>query len=875
MSPATSKNTLDTYDTLIIGDKTYGYFKIQKAEATLGPLGHLPCCMRVLLENTLRHENDTTATLEDMRAIVAFETIQRNTPVITFAPQRLLLDDPTGLSAMADFAALRDLMTERKGESTGANSLCPTTIVVENAPPPPTDPNRERFAFLKWAQNTFTNLTVVPPHKGWVNQINLDALAQVVVSTQDDEVDETILVPDSVLGTNPQMALSGSCGVLGWGIDTLEAEAIMLGERLSLYLPQVIGIKITGKLHKGTQITDMALALSHALQQAGCAGKFVEFFGNGLDHLTVKDRAVLARFAMEAGSAATMFPIDAQVIEHLTMTGATPLQIAITETYAKAQGLWREQGSHDTFSYSTMIEFPVEGLRPLVRPTLAIQPIALGDAKAFFEKRFPRPPEKNDPLAILRHGDVIWADIGSHDGVIHAQELLAAAMVARKALARGLKIKPWVRAFIKGTSSVGESLLAQTGLLDDIKALGFQFFGAGGQVTPSPIPPPVEEAIRSKNIAVCSLVTSAPLTEVYPASLCKISYIMPPSLIVIYAIAGTVLIDPMSQAIATDKEGHPVMLKELLPTTGEINAMAEKVPLAPIYQTLRENLLKGNEEWDAIKTHASAQYPWRLKSTWIKKPPFLDSAPQLPRPLKNCTSGKILAIYGDNVPATTMAPEGLIPPQSSAGRYLTEQGDNPDSLGPYLWRTGNHDAMTRGAFAGKGLINALLPVPNRSETGLTLHNADPSPIPFFDAASLYNDKNTPTFVAGGKNFGCGRLQEWAVKSLRLQNVYAVLAESFDPSFRKNLLRVGVLPLQLKSGITVTDLNLSGEEFIHLAGLPDIEQIPGQVMMTIDRSDGVERYMLLCRIDTAEEMAMYRYGSMWAMALISLADKAKT
>lgn len=866
MKSSRSKNSLSSYDTLVVDDRTYAYYSLNAAENALGDLSHLPCTIRIMLENLLRHEDGLQITVEEMKSITIFHALEKSVPTYLFYPYRILMDDTTGVSTLADIAALRDAVSARSKDVETVAPACLVDIVARNLQGDDEAQN-DRFSLLKWGQKNVPNIRITPRRAGSMGQINLDVLTN-IVQTVDGGIDEPpLLIPDTVLGIDGALPSASSLGVLGWGVDALEAESILLGKPIQIELPHILGLKFTGKPRKGSGITDIAMAVVYALKQSDCTGKIVEFYGAGLDHLTMQDRTLISGIVASTGAFCSIFPVDGATLNYLTMTGRSAHHVALVEAYAKAQGLWREGWPHDPKkdpAYSTQIELALDTVRPSLRASDTNQPFLLADAKAVFEKSHPKEPESRTPLAPVHHGDVVWADLGSYNNVPHTLEMITAALTARKALAHGLMVKPWVRALIADTHPVLTSFLKTSGLLADLENLGFKTVNhedkkEGQQYD---LNEKIESTIVRDKLVVCSVSTGPHPIGAPPHPLARSNFVASASLVVAFALSGTFLADISTHSIGFGKDGKPLTLKDILPSSAEITAAFEAAPFPALYSSFKKSLADLSGAWQREGLADTPTYPWPEKSTFIKSPPFLKDVQPTLHKFKEIIEARLLAIYGDDAPAAAMAPYGPIAAQSPAGHYLATYNVSAEDLGEYELRTGNHEVMVRGSFMGKELVNAIVPADEWMQ-GLSIHIPTKTTMNLFTVAERYRDENTPTIIVGGKNFGTGSKQEWAVKSMRLLGVQAVLAESYDPSFRLNLIRIGILPLQLKSGVSMSELKLTGQEFIHLAGIVDIEQPPGEVMLTIDQLAGVERFMLRCLLQTPDELNMYRNGSIWA------------
>lgn len=853
MSSLRSRNSLKSFDVLTVGDRAYAYYSLKAAEQTLGDLSHLPCCLRILLENLLRHEDDAVVTVEDMRSLSAFHALRKNPPTLSFRPSRLLMEDETAVSVLTDLAAMREAQIRHKDDPSLLVPACPTTIVVTGSGEITEKRRVERLSFLRWGEQAFKNISVLPPGKGSSCVLNASFLTSLVQIDHASDSQTPLVYPDTALGENPRLSLAGALGSLVLPSTPMDLESILLDSPLSFALPGVLGVKISGKKPKNVDSTDIALGLLKAVRQNGGAGKMVEFFGPGLDHLTVPDRMVIADLLAEAGVVSVFFPIDALTIAHLSATGVDIGHIALVEAYAKAQGLWRESWPHDAQqarSFTASFDFTLDPLKQnLGGPGLAFNPLNLSEAAASFLSAFPSPEASRDPLAMVHHGDVVWASIGPSGAALNPTDLALAGLLARKALSHGMKIKPWVRAVLNVPHPLLQDFLTQTGLGADLEALGFH-----RQSSPISTPPAPQETVaatvaRSK-LAVCGLSTSPE----FP-SLCAAQYLASPALIVAYALAGQMGLDLTGKTFAQDAAGKNLTLKELWPSATELAAFLEASSVASLYQKHKAALLEGSGDWRRLEIESGPLFPWKNGSLLIKRPSMLENFGLSLQKPENIVGAKILSLFGSDVPAEAIAPPaGPIPPDSATARLLVEKGETAEDLGSFGERTGNEDVMLRASF---GATSGATSFGEKGE-------------PLFETAALMRQSKTPLLLAAGQNFGRGTSgQEWAAKAAHLMGVFGVIAESYAPSFRLNLVRVGILPLQLKTGVSLSDLKLDGKETINIAGISDFIRPPVEVMVTINHPDDVDRYMLRCRLDTEEEMETWRHGSLWAEALRNL------
>lgn len=865
-----SRNSLNAYQALVVGSEAYTYFSLKVAEQTLGDLSHLPCCMRILLENLLRHEDERFCTPDDMRALSAYHALHKNIPTISFSPARFLISDEAALSMLTDMAAFQEALSAKEPGPKEIENEFPLDITIGSTVETP-EQRAERFRLIKWGSEAIMNVSVIPSGHGSSNHINLNALGSVVRRSPIQNNEATLVIPDTVLGTDQFFPTINGLGILGWKTDPLEIQAMLLGHDSRMILPGVLGVKLTGKIHRGITASDIAMTIAAAVSKHDPQGKIVEFHGPNLDHLSVPDRAIIARMVAETGALCSYFPIDEATLNHLKLTGHDEQHIALVETYAREQGLWRENGPHDTKNeptFTSAIEIGLETVRPcLSAPNTINSTTSLAEVGNVFEKTFSSSAAVFDPLATVKHGDIALAVLSSRNGASHPHELVMAGIIARKAAKQGLRIKPWVKALFCDTSPVTAEFLEQTGLKNELQAIGFDFSVAeiDNHSPLQTIHEDVEKTAIKNRLTLCAIssVKQEPSDQIRTVPCAN--YLASPAFVVAFAMAGSVISDINTKPLGANRDGKMVSLKDLWPTAAEINAVFESVPLTPLYTHFRASLYAGSSQWEQVPTAQMSNFTWNEASALIKKPPYLDSFEAGVSRLKNIKNAKLLALFGDNVAASDIEPSGHVLENSPAGHYLTAHNIPTNQFLPYNAQTGNYEVMVRGAFSSPSLSNALLPV-GAAMQGQTLHTPSQTTMFLFDAAERYRRDNTPVTLVAGKNFGHGEGQEWAAKIIRFLGCHVVVAESFDPAFRIDLIRLGILPLQIKHGISVADMKLNGHEMISFAGIEEMERPPCEVMITIEQSDGIERYILHCDIATIEDLEMLRDGSLWATAL---------
>ncbi|MCL2469581.1 MAG: aconitase family protein [Alphaproteobacteria bacterium] len=884
MQPTQSLNSLGALQTLTIAGKNYAWFSLEATQETLGDLSHLPRSIRILLENLLRHEDTEHVGQEDIRSLATYHTLQTTPPTLTLTPSRMVLDDETGLSLMADMAAFRASAAREGFEPSLINPACPSDIIIDNNIPTPE--GRERLVFLKWAQGRMKNLRLIPPYAGKSTQVNTDYLTTSIQILEDPDSPLLFLAPELVISPLKGFFSASALGTLTLKDDTLAAESVALEHPYLLTLPAVLGVHVTGRPRKNVHASDIGFLLASLLGQINCTGKIIEFFGEGLDSLSVPDRAVLAGVAEEAGAHGIYFPFDDATLDHMKETGHSVAHTALVESYAKAQGLWQDpppphseeeeqeaSTEKEIKTFSDVLFLPLEQARPaLAGPDLLSRLTLLEEAKALFAKRFVKASDRTSSADTLHTGDILVAEIGPSGFYDHLTELALAGLIARKAQLYGLKVKPWVRALFRPQSPSTLRFLENAGLRQDLEFLGFRHVAE-----PPPWPPaPKENAtdMAQKNIVAVRLTSHGDLSLDSASALCQAHYRAAPPLVVLYAMTGNFLVD-MTQAIGTDAQGNPVMIKDLWPSPREVSELFQNYPPANAHRILRVNLFEGNEAFKAITPPQEALYPWPARSAFLKEPPFYASAraQQKTWPIA-AHKGRILAFYGDDIPASSLAAHGAIAPQEAAGFYLTAQGHSLHEQSRFSWYTGNHDVMVRGAFCADQLINLLVP-PEQSIRKGTYHESSEMILPLFDVAERYKNENTPLFLVAGKQFGKGDGKEWMAKSIALMGVKAVLAQSFTASARLALLRAGVLPLAFKTGVKMADLKLSVKTRLSLSSLSVPDRQPSDVMLTVENEDDISRYMVMCPMQTLEEVELLRQGSLFALSLANLVKQRVT
>lgn len=898
-----SLDSLRTLKTLQIDDKTYHYFSLPEAAKSLGDLDKLPMSLKVLLENLLRWEDDKTVTGADLKAIAAWLKERQSDREIQYRPARVLMQDFTGVPAVVDLAAMRAAVAKAGGDPQRINPLSPVDLVIDHSVMVDKfgnadafeqnvdiemQRNGERYAFLRWGQSAFDNFSVVPPGTGICHQVNLEYLGRTVWTK--DEDGRTYAFPDTLVGTDSHTTMINGLGVLGWGVGGIEAEAAMLGQPVSMLIPEVIGFKLTGKLKEGITATDLVLTVTQMLRKKGVVGKFVEFYGDGLADLPLADRATIANMAPEYGATCGFFPVDEVTLDYPRLSGRPAETVKLVEAYTKAQGLWRTAGQEPVFTDSLALDMgSVEASlagpkRPQDRVSLPNVGQAFSD---FLDLQF-KPANKEEGrleseggggVAVgnadlvgetdyeydgqtyrLKNGAVVIAAITSCTNTSNPSVMMAAGLVAKKAVEKGLTRKPWVKTSLAPGSKVVTDYYKAAGLTQYLDKLGFDLVGYGCTTcigNSGPLPEPIEKAIQKADLAVASVLSGNRNFEGRVHPLVKTNWLASPPLVVAYALAGTVRIDISSEPLGNDQDGNPVYLKDIWPSSKEIADAVAQVSTGMFHKEYAE-VFAGDEQWQAIEVPQAATYVWQKDSTYIQHPPFFDDiAGPLPV-IKDVRGANVLALLGDSVTTDHISPAGNIKTDSPAGRYLREQGVEPRDFNSYGSRRGNHEVMMRGTFANIRIRNEML---GGEEGGNTLYIPTGEKMPIYDAAMKYQASGTPLVVIAGQEYGTGSSRDWAAKGTNLLGVKAVIAESFERIHRSNLVGMGVLPLQFKLDQNRTSLKLTGKERIDILGLTDVEITPRMnLTLVITREDGSsEKVEVLCRIDTLNEVEYFKAG----------------
>jgi aconitate hydratase len=888
----TGQDSLNTRSTLAVGDKSYAYYSLARAAEQIGDIARLPFSMKVLLENLLRFEDGKTVTLDDLKAMAAWLKERSISREIQYRPARVLMQDFTGVPAVVDLAAMRDAMAGLGADPQKINPLVPVHLIIDHSVMVDEfgnprafgrnveleyQRNGERYEFLKWGAAAFDNFQVVPPGTGICHQVNLEHVAQCVWSGE-DQTGETVAYPDTLVGTDSHTTMVNGLGVLGWGVGGIEAEAAMLGQPVSMLIPEVVGFRLSGELKEGITATDMVLTVTQMLRQKGVVGRFVEFYGPGLDSMTVADRATIANMAPEYGATCGFFPIDARTLEYLELTGREPERIALVEAYARAQGLWRDAASPEPL-FTDRLELDIGTIEPsLAGPKRPQDRVLLSEVDDEFNEELEVTYRKhNDPrVAVegeafdLGNGDVVIAAITSCTNTSNPSVLVAAGLVARNARSKGLMTKPWVKTSLAPGSQVVTDYLKESGLADDLDALGFDLVGYGCTTcigNSGPLAEPISKAIADKDLVAVSVLSGNRNFEGRVSPDCRANYLASPPLVVAYALKGTVRSDLVNEPIGTATNGEPVYLRDIWPSNAEIRALIDAHVHSDMFRRRYADVYAGDERWRAIEVAGGATYGWPPLSTYIQNPPYFTGMTMTAVSPGDIVDARALAVFGDSITTDHISPAGAIKPDSPAGRYLLEKGVSRAEFNSYGARRGNHEVMMRGTFANIRIRNRML---DNVEGGFTRYAPTGETMAIYDAAMAYKSDATPLVVIAGKEYGTGSSRDWAAKGTVLLGVRAVIAESFERIHRSNLVGMGVLPLQFREGEGANVLELTGNESFTITGVGGIK--PRQdVEVKLTGPDGTSRsFTARCRIDTYNELEYFKAGGILHYVLRRLA-----
>ncbi len=933
-----SANSFDAKAKLSVGDRSFEIYRLDALQSKYD-VARLPFSLKILLENLLRNEDGEAIRAEDVEALATWNAGDEPSKEIAFTPARVVMQDFTGVPAIVDLAAMRDAMQEMGGDADKINPLVPAELVIDHSVQVDAfgspkafqvnaerefERNQERYAFLRWGQGAFHNFKVVPPDTGIVHQVNLEYLARVVFVDESDPT-HPLAYPDTLVGTDSHTTMINGLGVLGWGVGGIEAEAAMLGQPMSMLIPQVLGFKLTGELQEGATATDLVLTVTEMLRERGVVGKFVEFHGAGLAGLPLADRATIGNMSPEFGSTCAIFPIDAETLRYLEFSGRPKELIALVEAYAREQGLWHDEDSEEP-TYSDQIELDLSSVVPSIAgPKRPQDRVSLTESKAAFrmaledvlpddtgdgedesladsfpasdpvsthvpngeghaphggtggtqvaERRSVRTPVTlaDGTETELDHGHVVIAAITSCTNTSNPSVMLGAGILARNAVQKGLTVKPWVKTSLAPGSKVVTEYLERAGLTEYLDQLGFNLVGYGCTTcigNSGPLPDEVSDVVNAEDLAVVSVLSGNRNFEGRINPDVKMNYLASPPLCVAYAIAGTMDIDLYDEPLGTDQDGEPVYLKDIWPDSTEVGKTVEEAVRSDMFRSSYGEVFDGDERWNSLEVPTGDSFAWDERSTYVRRPPFFEDLPRKPEPLEDIVDARVLALLGDSVTTDHISPAGAIKRDSPAAKYLNEHHVEPRDFNSYGSRRGNHEVMMRGTFANIRLRNQLrvggdaLP-----EGGVTtyLGGDGDEQMSIYDAAMRYIDQHVPLIVLAGKEYGSGSSRDWAAKGTRLLGVRAVIAQSFERIHRSNLVGMGVLPLQFKDGESVGSLGLTGKEKFTITGIADADEVPRE--LTVKADD--QQFTVRVRIDTPKEQRYFRHGGILQYVLREL------
>jgi aconitate hydratase len=925
-----SANSFDAKAKLSVGDRSYEIYRLDALQSKFD-VARLPFSLKILLENLLRNEDGEAIRAQDVEALATWNAAEEPSKEIAFTPARVVMQDFTGVPAIVDLAAMRDAMQEMGGDPNKINPLVPAELVIDHSVQVDAfgsarafvvnaerefERNQERYAFLRWGQGAFDNFKVVPPDTGIVHQVNLEYLARVVF------VDEErgVAYPDTLVGTDSHTTMINGLGVLGWGVGGIEAEAAMLGQPMSMLIPQVLGFRLTGELHEGATATDLVLTVTEMLRERGVVGKFVEFHGAGLAGLPLADRATIGNMSPEFGSTCAIFPIDAETLRYLEFSGRPKELIELVETYAKEQGLWHDEDSEEP-TYSDEIELDLADVVPSIAgPRRPQDRVSLTEAKGAFRMALEDvlPDDGNgedeslaesfpasDPVSThvrngeghgphggtggtqvadrrsartpvtledgteteLDHGHVVIAAITSCTNTSNPSVMLGAGILARNAVQKGLTVKPWVKTSLAPGSKVVTEYLERAGLTEYLDELGFNLVGYGCTTcigNSGPLPEEISDVVGAEDLAVVSVLSGNRNFEGRINPDVKMNYLASPPLVVAYAIAGTMDIDLYDEPLGEDRHGEPVYLKDIWPGSSEVGQTVEEAVQSDMFRASYGEVFDGDERWNGLEVPGGEAFDWDERSTYVRRPPFFEDLPKEPEPLEDIVDARVLALLGDSVTTDHISPAGAIKRDSPAAKYLNEHHVETRDFNSYGSRRGNHEVMMRGTFANIRLRNQLAP---QTEGGVTtyLGGSGDEQMSIYDAAMRYIDQHVPLIVLAGKEYGSGSSRDWAAKGTRLLGVRAVIAQSFERIHRSNLVGMGVLPLQFSDGDSVESLGLTGRETFTIAGIADADEVPRELTVKADDKE----FTVRVRIDTPKEQRYFRHGGILQYVLREL------
>ncbi|HVS75289.1 MAG TPA: aconitate hydratase AcnA [Steroidobacteraceae bacterium] len=894
-------NSFNARSSLAVGNRSYEIWSL--AALPREKVARLPYSLKVLLENLLRFEDGVNVTRSDIEALLAWDPAATPSHEIAFTPSRVILQDFTGVPCVVDLAAMRDAIVRLGGDAERVNPLAPAELVIDHSVQVDEygsagalaantriefERNVERYAFLRWGQSAFRNFAVVPPSTGIVHQVNLEYLGRVIFDAQTNGARSAY--PDTLVGTDSHTTMINGLGVLGWGVGGIEAEAAMLGQPVTMLIPQVVGFRLLGRLKPGATATDLVLTITEMLRRKGVVDKFVEYFGDGLASLPLADRATIANMAPEYGSTCGIFPIDEETIRYLELSGRPRERIDLVTAYAKHQGLWRNQGGQPA-QYTDVLELDLGTVEPsLAGPRRPQDRVPLKSARSIYESHAKKAAEERAARDAgaqgkaqvtlggssfeLTDGAVLIAAITSCTNTSNPSVMLGAGLLARKARQRGLKAKPWVKTSLAPGSRVVTDYFKRAGVLDDLAAVGFDLVGYGCTTcigNSGPLKPEISAGVKAGDITACSVLSGNRNFEgrVHPEV--RMNFLASPPLVVAYALAGTLDLDLTTEPLGTGSDGKPVYLKDLWPSDREVQELLARSIDSKMFQQSYASVFAGDEHWSGIEVPAGKLYTWDAKSTYVKNPPYFEGMSRTPPALSDIHGARALAVLGDSVTTDHISPAGNIAKSSPAARYLMEQGVKPADFNSYGARRGNHEVMMRGTFANIRLRNQLVP---GVEGGITVHLPSGEQASIYDAAMRYRAERTPLIILAGREYGTGSSRDWAAKGTMLLGVRAVLAESFERIHRSNLIGMGVAPLQFKPGESAKSLGLTGREVFEITGLASGDAREVTVKATPADGGKAITFTARVRIDTPKEREYYRHGGILQYVLRQLAGSAR-
>lgn len=888
------KNSFGAFGSFSVDGKSYGIYRLSALEKQGVNLGRLPFSIKILLENVLRTEDGISVTADTVKSVANWNAASEPTDEISFTPARVLLQDFTGVPAVVDLAAMRDAMAAMGGDPGKINPLQPVELVIDHSVQVDAagssiafatnteleyERNRERYVFLRWGQNALENFRVVPPETGIVHQVNLEYLARVVF-VNDKSGDQPLAYPDTLVGTDSHTTMINGLGVLGWGVGGIEAEAAMLGQPVAMLLPQVIGFRLHGKLKEGVTATDLVLTITQMLRKKGVVGKFVEFFGEGLGDLPLADRATIANMAPEYGATCGIFPIDAETLRFMELSGRGQDQIKLVEAYAREQGLFHTSET-PTATYTDTLELDLATVEPsLAGPKRPQDRVVLSGVQNSYQtavsdyRKLKPAPEKSSGATNVKNGDVVIAAITSCTNTSNPSVMLAAGLVAQKAVAKGLKSKPWVKTSLAPGSKVVTDYLAEAGLQDALDQLGFQVVGYGCTTcigNSGPLAEEISKSIQTDDLVVAAVLSGNRNFEGRVHADVRANYLASPPLVVAYALAGSVDIDLTREPIGTGSDGQPVYLKDIWPTQAEVAETVAKSVQTSMFQKEYGEVFAGDSHWQSLAVPSGNRFVWDSQSTYVKHPPYFENMQLEPAAVNDIVNARVLAVLGDSITTDHISPAGNIKANSPAGKYLVDHGVAVKDFNSYGARRGNHEVMVRGTFANIRLRNQLAP---GTEGGVTRLLPEGEVMSIFDASEAYRKRSTPLVVLAGKEYGSGSSRDWAAKGPALLGIRMVIAESYERIHRSNLVGMGILPLQFSEGQNAASLGLTGEETYQTIGLPamlDSGFADGKMLKVQAKgTDGqVKEFSVRVRIDTPQEIRYYQNGGILSFVLRQL------